>query len=997
LSPSNKNPRRRIAKNPSPHPLSKKGEAGFKDAGQEFLATLPSALRERVGHDWQAYAQAAVEADVQVPTHPDLLNVLYRVWAYSDFVARNCIRHPHLFTELLQGGDLLVDYAHGEYARKLQVALNKTRNEQELGTALRQMRTREMLRIAWRDLAGWADLPETLADLSALAAACIDAALSKLHAWQSKEFGVPQGASGIAQSMIVIGMGKLGAGELNFSSDIDLIFAYPQDGETHGKRRRITNEEYFVRLAQRLINALAAITSDGFVYRVDMRLRPFGESGPLTLSFEAMEDYYQNHGREWERYAMIKARVVAGDCEQGRQLMGSLRPFVYRRYLDFGAFEALRGMKEMIVRETQRRGLKENIKLGQGGIREIEFIGQLFQLIRGGRDTQLQEPGILRVLEYLGQANYLPAHVTEQLSAAYIFLRTVENRLQEFSDEQIHSLPLDEIERTRLALSMKYQNWDAFRLVLGQHMEHVHGHFEQIFKAPQISPQPESGQSAMADLSSLWQQTLDTAQARNVLEATGFDDAPEALRLLGQLHQGHHYRALSERGRKRMDSLMPLLLAASGGAQQPNVTLMRLVNLIEAIAQRTAYLALLVENPLALSQLVKLCSVSPWISALLMRHPLLLDELLDVRRLYSPLDRADLESELRQILVRIPEDDLEQQMSALRHFKQVHVLRVAAADTAGVLPLMIVSDYLTVIAELILQQVLNMAWHHLAARHGAPRGMLKGKPGTPGFAIVAYGKLGGIELGYGSDLDIVFLHDSEGEQQRTTGPKAIDNAIFFARLGQRIVHILNAHTPAGILYDVDMRLRPSGASGLLVSSLDSFADYQRTQAWTWEHQALLRARVVAEWGNNNIAAQFERLRSEILRRPRDANTLHAEVHDMRERMRLALGRHEPGQFDLKQDAGGIADIEFMVQYDALLWAHDYPELLTYTDNIRQLQGLADAGLMGASDVQLLMDAYRAYRAAVHRCALQDEPAQVAETEFDEYRAGVIRIWKKLLA
>jgi len=553
------------------------------------------------------------------------------------------------------------------------------------------------------------------------------------------------------------------------------------------------------------------------------------------------------------------------------------------------------------------------------------------------------------------------------------------------------------LERTRLALSMNYPDWDTFRYALEQHTGRVHTHFEQIFAAPQPASPANPQSSSGGDLSALWQGTMDEAGAEALLAARGFDDAPEALRLLQQLRQGYHYRVLSERGRRRIDGLMPLLLGEVGRAGQPAATLMRVVNLIETVAQRTAYLALLAENPLALAQLVKLCAASPWISALLTRHPSLLDELLDARSLYTPLDRPGLESELRQSLLRIPQDDLEQQMEALRHFKQVHVLRVAAADTAGVMPLMIVSDHLSALAELILQQVLNLAWRHLTARHGAPQCTLNGQSCRPGFAIVAYGKLGGIELGYGSDLDIVFLHDSAGERQRTDGPKSIDNAVFFARIGQRIIHILNAHTPAGVLYEIDMRLRPSGASGLLVSSLESFADYQATQAWTWEHQALVRARVVAEQGANNIAARFEQLRRTILQQPRDEAILRAEVHDMRERMRIALGAHKPGQFDLKQDTGGIADIEFMVQYEALLWAHDQPALLTFTDNIRLLQGFAASGRMAAADVQLLSDAYRVYRAAVHRCALQDEPARVAETEFAEYRAGVIRIWQKLLA
>jgi len=974
------------------------------------LEALPVPLRAHVERVWQAYLDAARAAGVKPICNAELLTVLYRVWAYSDFVADTCVTHPALFAELLHSGDLQRDYTPAYYTRALHAVLGAVRDEQALGDVLRQLRRREMLRIAWRDLAGWAALPETLRDTSALADACIEAALGMLHGWQSRQLGVPCAADGTPQALIVLGMGKLGAYELNFSSDVDVIFAYPEDGTLRGPRKRVsamTNEEYFTRLAQSLLRALHTVTEQGFVFRVDTRLRPFGDSGPLVLSSTALEEYYQNHGREWERYALIKARVVAGDHSAGQRLLASLRPFVYRRYLDFNVFEALRAMKALIAQQIRRKGMEDNIKLGLGGIREIEFIGQALQLVRGGRDTRLQEPGILRALELLGEllgaTHYLPVEVARQLSEAYIFLRRVENRLQEMADQQTHSLPGDEMDRLRLALAMGYADWDTFNAALTACRAQVHSHFEQVFAVPQAASQATlstAASMAATDLAEVWHGVLEEAQAAVLLDAHGFHDGPEALRLLKHLRAGHTYRALSERGRVRLDALMPLLIDAAGQSSHPDAALARLIGVLEAIAQRTTYLALLIENPTALTQLVRLCAASPWISTLLARHPLLLDELLDARTLYSPLDTSSLEHELRQILLRLPEDDLEQHMEALRHFKQVQVLRVAAADISGVLPLMRVSDHLTALAEVVLQQVLHLAWRHLVARHGLPRACVNGEPYTPGFAVVGYGKLGGIELGYGSDLDLVFLHATQGEESHATaGPKKIDSAVFFARLGQRIIHILNAPTPSGVLYEVDMRLRPSGASGLLVSSLDSFADYQRTQAWTWEHQALARARVVAEVnpGGSDLVARFAELRREIVGRRRDPAALREEVRAMRARMRSAHRPAQTGMFDLKQDPGGIADIEFMVQYEVLLGAHTHPELLDFPDNIRQLQGLADTGLLSAADARTLADAYRAYRTAVHRLALQDEPACVDEGEFRDYRESVIQIWEKLLA
>ena len=959
----------------------------------EAPTALPERLREEVDGHWLAYTEAATAAGVAVPSHPDFLRSLQRVWAASAFVARSCIRNPRLLHDLLETGDLLGDYSAEEYAGKLRAAVAEASDEAQLSRLLRQARRREMVRIAWRDLAGWAALNEVLRDLSALADACVNVALERLFAWQSREGrGPPEADRDSALPFVVLGMGKLGAHELNFSSDIDLIFAYP-DSARPARRDDDSPEEFFTRLGQSLIKSLAETTEDGFVYRVDMRLRPWGDSGPLVLSFGAMEEYYQSHGREWERYAFIKARPIAGDLAAGAELMELLRPFVYRRYVDYGVFEQLRAMKAMIKREVERRGLADNIKLGPGGIREVEFIAQVFQLVRGGREPRLRERRLLRVLRNLVKLQLMPAADSQALGEAYCFLRRVENRLQAWNDEQTHRLPRDPEGRVRLAWAMGFADWDSFHAILTRHRGIVQYQFEQMFAEPRQGAASANG-ARETRLAAVWHGQLDREASRQGLSEIGFALPEEALRLLTQFRDSSLLRMMGSNGRRRLERLMPLLLAAIGEGSQPDETLPRVMHLIEAIAGRSTYLALLIENPMALAQLVRLCSASPWIANELARHPLLLDELLDPRQLYAPLRRVDLESALRQRLESIPADDLEQQMDALRQFKQANALRVAAAEVVGAAPLMVVSDYLTDIAETVLNEVLTLAWHDLVARHGYPVCTSDGKSRRPGFAIIAYGKLGGIELSYGSDLDLVFLHNSSGERQRTNGPRPVENAVFFVRLGQRIIHLLNTLTPAGVLYEVDMRLRPSGASGLLVSSLESFADYQRREAWPWEHQALVRARPVA--GDRALAEAFVRIRREILCRERDARELRKAVREMRERMRAELGSRRSDRFDLKQDPGGIADIEFMVQYNVLSGAHQHPELAQYSDNVRLLEGLAGAGLIASADAELLTEAYKAYRSRVHELTLQEASAVVDQQEFAEYRQRITQIWEGMM-
>src|SRR3569833_2156065 len=903
------------------------------------LQGLPAELRDAVAREWGHYVSSAREQGIDIAVLAPVIASVPCVWAGSAFVVQHCVRAPGLLADLVGSGDLERVYAASFYGECLTRSLGGIDNEAALARELRLFRSREMLRIAWRDLAGWADLQETLRDLSNLASACLDSALRCLDTWQAAEWGVATGArSGARQGLVVVGMGKLGAGELNFSSDIDLIFAYPEDGETVGGARTLSNEDYFRRLAQRLIQAINAPMAEGFVFRVDMLLRPF----------------------------------------------------VFRRYLDFGAYRSLREMKALIEEQVKRKGMEDNVKLGAGGIREIEFIGQAFQLIRGGRETELQARPIVTVLHRLVERGYLPAHAGADLVAAYEFLRRAEHRLQEYADQQTHRLPQDATDRARLAYTMGHPRWEEFARQLDHHRRRVHSHFEYLFAAPE----GEDGREADAPLVRAWRGGSSDHEIEALLAAAGYSAPAEARERITHLRDSAACRQLTAQGRERLDYLMPLLLAAVAQAPRPEVTLGRVLTKQEKNAHHTTYLALLAGNTAILSQLVRLCAASPWIATQLTRLPLLLDELLDPRALYQPLDCAALERELAEAVQRLEADDLEQQMEALRHFKQNNVLRVAAADEEGVYPLMIVSDHLTEIAEVSLRTLLRLARAHLTARHGAPQCRDDGKTFEPGFAIVGYGKLGGIELGYGSDLDLVFLHGSVGEELGTQGAKPIDNAVYFARVGQRIIHMATAHTPSGVLYEIDMRLRPSGTSGLLVSSFAAFADYQRRSAWTWEHQALVRARVVA--GDPAVAAAFESVRREVLSRPRDREVLRREVREMRQRMRDELGQRDAARFDLKQDAGGIADIEFMVQYAALAWACEHPELLRYTDNIRLLEVVAGAGLMAAADAQLLSDAYRAYRASVHQLTLQDEPALVAAEAHAELRAEVLRIWRALM-
>ena len=963
------------------------------------MPKLPLTLKQSAETRYAAFHQKVQTKKLPWPSSPKSVEALRTAFAYSIFVHRTAMSKPEMTVDLMTGNDLLRPYTMDDYALGCRRFLDDSPETAQLSEAdfqkrLRRFRQREMMRIAVRDLAGLADLNATLLDLSNLADTCIGQALEFLYHRLCLVWGVPLDTDGRPQNLVVLGMGKLGARELNFSSDVDLIFTYPRDGQTQNSDKSTSNEDFFIRLSRKLIQTIGATTEEGFVFRVDARLRPFGESGPLTLSFDRMEEYYQVHGREWERYALIKARVVAGSLSAGNRLLEDLKPFVYRRYLDFNAFESLRDMKQRIAVEVRGKGMQDNIKLGPGGIREVEFFGQMFQLLRGGVQPELQARDIQTVLRHLVAHRYIPRETGTDLSRAYIFLRRAENRIQAYSDEQQHNLPTADEERLILAAAMGFDHWNGFEQALAQHRNCVHSHFNALLAgSDHDAPQDGAGKSLLEELGAVWQDVLEASRARTILSHAGFSDPSRALNLITDLREDSALRPMSAMGRQRLLKIMPLLLQAAGAADHPQQVLLRLFVLIKSICRRTVYLSLLCEYPQTLAHLVRLFEASSWIAELLNHHPVLLDELLDPRTLYRPPERDSLISELRSRLSGVPAEDLEHQLEVMRIFKQTNTLRVAASDITHVLPLMKVSDHLSEIAEVVVNAVVSLSWRHLAAKHGTPTCNLGDKTCRQGFAVIAYGKLGGLELGYRSDLDLVFLH-AAAPGQTQGGGRAIDNAQFFSRLGQRVLHMLTTHTAAGVLYETDMRLRPSGDSGMLVSHIEGFADYQHHQAWTWEHQALIRARVIA--GDPDLRRRFHTIRREVLNQRRDLSKLRDDVIAMRRKLYQARTPAPDGAFNVKEDRGGMVDIEFLVQYLLLGHAHRHPQITRWTDNVRQLQSLSHFRIIDRQTAFALRRAYLILRATGHRLNLKGKPAHVEKDRFHGITTLVERCWKRYL-
>jgi len=894
------------------------------------------------------------------------------VLAASDFVLQQCRQQPQLIARLAASGDLAARYDAAALGAKVGTALAGVTEEAEFKSRLRTLRQREMLRIAWRDLAGLASLDEVLGDLSTFADACVRVAHEHVFNTLAKRHGVPKDVDGSPMALAILAMGKLGGGELNFSSDIDLIFAYAEDGETDGPSP-LSHQEFFTRVGQRLIQVLHEPTADGFVFRVDMRLRPNGASGPLVLSFAAMEHYYQTHGREWERYAWIKARALT---EAARPLLKLLKPFVYRKYIDYGTLDAIRDMKRLMSQELKRSEREDDIKRGRGGIREIEFIAQALQLVRGGRIAKLQTPSLKAALATLVETHDLAPAAVQALLADYTFLRRLEHRLQMMADQQTHRVPADACARARVAYAMGYADWASLDTALAEVRARVHAAFTRLF----------SEQEARDASPDAWH----SEASADILARAGFTDPTAAAHLIHGLRAGAAYAALSAEGRARLDRLMPLLIDAAAATPAPQKALEHLALLIEAIGRRPAYFAFLLENAGARTQLAQLCATSDFIAQWLRQHPVLLDEVLNPSALAGPFTR---EAFARELAVRLPPDtdDLELVMDVLRQFKHGALLRIAAAELAQTLSSEAVRPALTALAEAVVDAALVHARASIAARHGRPQ--CDGK--DIGFAVIAYGKFGSCELGYQSDFDVVFLHESCAADAMSDGERPLAVEVYFARVAQRLLHILTTRTAGGILYPVDTRLRPSGRAGLLVTHLDAFARYQREQAWAWEHQALVRARPVA--GDAAVATAFGAIRGEVLTRARDPRELAGEVVAMRARMLAAQAPHEAELFDLKHDRGGLVDIEFMVQYGVLEAAAAHPNLLTDTRNIVLLERLGATGFITPTHAQTLIAAYSRYLSLEQRQKLMEHRPLVPLAEVEGWPAAVTAVWQAVFA
>ncbi len=881
--------------------------------------------------------------------------------------------------------DLLAqDYQYDQYLKSLSTETIKAWVDQTVShiidesTWMREMRilrARLMFRWIWQDANQLTDVITLTRELSDFADFAVCAAKDFARMPLVAKYGEPIGYNGKVQDLIIIAMGKHGAQELNLSSDIDLIFAFDEQGETNG-RKCIDVQQFCILWGQKLIHLLDYISADGFVFRVDMRLRPWGDGSALAISHVALEKYLSKHGREWERYAWIKARIVNSSPE-GDELLAMTRPFVYRRYVDYSAFEAMREMKAMIEREVARRNIEDDIKLGAGGIREVEFIVQVFQLIYGGSRLELQDRQCLVSLRHLQHGDFLTPQAVADLEDAYLYLRRVEHAIQALHDQQTQSLPKESEWRLRMAETLGFSTWEDFIAVLDDKRAKVKYQFAHLIQENDVETLVEE---------------IDHLEIK--LNAILDDDARH---LVQGFWQSHALKKLPSTAMQRLKLFWPHLVEAVLESENPQMALLRLMPLVESVLRRTVYLVMLIESKGALQRLVKMATVSPWICEELTHYPVLLDEFLSMD--FELPKRKDLEDSLRQQLLRIEIDQVEDQMRALRLFKKSNVLAVAASDVLAESPLMKVSDALTDIAEVSVNATLHLAYQMVAKKHGYPldaEGQRCSLDHTA-FVVVGYGKVGGIELGYGSDLDLVFIHYMD-EQADTDGMKPITGFEFAIKVAQKLMSLMTTQTLDGRVYEIDTRLRPSGEAGLLTTSLKAFEQYQLKSAWLWEHQALVRARPIA--GEMTLRKKFEQLRCDILTQKRDVDMVREEVLNMRQKMKEHLGssadQKKDGIFHLKQDAGGIVDIEFMAQYAVLAWSGANPDLAHYSDNVRILEDAAKTGCLSSDDATALIQAYLSERAESHRLALANQSMQVSAADWRDIREVVCKLWQRLI-
>ena len=971
---------------------------------------------------------------------------LAKTFHASRYAERMCNAHAGLIEQVKAGiarplsAEVMRSWLHAERHDEKDAT-----DEAAFHSRLRSLRRYAMVHTIFRDINALGGFAEVVETVTALADVTL-AAAQRFHARVVADRFSIDGAEAEAAQLLIVGMGKLGGRELNVSSDIDLIFVHAEDGAANDQR---SWHEYHSELGKRIIRALDHVDANGFVFRVDMRLRPFGTSGPLVGSLAALENYFISQARPWERYAWLKSRAITGGAATTAALEELVRSFVYRRYHDYAAIEEMRDLHGQIRADATKRNRLEDIKVGVGGIREVEFIAQLFQLIRGGREASLQTRSTRKALVQLQAHRIFTAERTDALQAAYVFLRNLEHRLQYLDDRQTQMLPSGDDDRQRIAVAMNYPDWGLLLDALNGHRDVVTGEFEALFATPVANG--KSAAPAVAVSEALGQQVRSIAAGLKGLgglagaSPAGSGTTSEIAESIGvridSWLSSSRTQTLSARSRARMETLIPLALQAALTIDQDlhhdpataAKTFFRLFDLIEAIDKRETYLALLVEYPQVLERVARIAANSAWAAEFLRRHPILLDELIAPPAKNAALDwRA--ERRALQVACDAADGDIEKQYELLRHAKQVATLKLNVADIEGRLSLMALSDELSALADMLLDVALVLAWRAMSpppvhvepvgkrtrgaaelppspadSRSNAPRDAQPDSPPEsppdlqpnharhrpierdwqppPGFAIIGYGKLGSKELGYASDLDLVFLID----------PTAGVEGDRHAKLAQRLNSWFNTMTAGGVLYETDLRLRPDGAAGMLVLNLDAFHDYQLKRAWTWEHQALSRARFCA--GDASMAAPFEKIRREVLAVPRDKLKLREEIIAMRDKMRAEKAggkRDRIDQIDLKHTRGGIVDVEFIVQYLILAYSHEHREFLGNLGNFALITRAAALGIIDEDLAAKVAKAYLAYRERQHRARNNNESKTwVGLDELSEERQAVVRLWQSL--
>jgi glutamate-ammonia-ligase adenylyltransferase len=906
----------------------------------------------------------------------DFKNNIQRLAISSTYALNQLCRTPTLLDNLHRLKKFNLDQV------ALTTACEQAKEIGNIQKVLRQHRHAKLTEIIYLDVIHNLPLKLVLHHLSDLADQLISCALTAAERQLIAKHGQPVDTDGKPITLNIIAMGKLGGRELNFSSDIDLICSYANEGDLAGYGH-LAYQEFFTRVVKLLTKVLNDTTEDGFVYRVDLRLRPWGDSGPVALHHLALEHYYQLHGREWEQYAMVKARIVTGSESDRAFIQSIIKPFVYRKYHDYRVFEGLASLKDQIDHQARSKNMYDNIKVGDGGIREIEFFVQAFQILKGGRNNRLQSQQIFICFDILQTQNIIPTKTIKELREAYVFLRQLENKIQMMADEQSHSCPQNNLIQGRIAFALRLKDWESVQKLLDEHRTKVSHHFTELFKR-------ETGTDSNISLSDAFSVDKTDNQKIELLESYGLNQIAEINQKLTGFFTSKAWGFMSAKAKQRFSTLLPDLLKSVSQTKNQLILFNRLINLFSSIAGRSVYFELLHQNGHLLDRLVRLFNRSEWIAQEVAQYPMLLEYLIQPNNNKDKFDREQIANGLQVQLDNVA-GDTELELDSLRLFKREQTIVIAIDELSEQITPLVVSQYLTELAEVVLHAVYQLACIALEDQYGKPQCIVDGVMREANFAIIGYGKLGGHEMHYQSDLDVIFLHDSTGSEQVTNGKKSIDNSIYFARLAQKIISMTSILTSSGKLYEIDSRLRPEGASGLLVTSDHAYLQYQLNKAWTWEHQALVRARHVG--GSPRLQSIFQGMRQRILCIERDPQKLKQDIIKMRAKIAQTKAPKEGDYRNLKYSKGCMVDIEFMVQYWSLLHANKVSSISTYSDNIGVINELFRLDLISSRQSQLV-GIYQTYHRLLHRTVLQNNPAEIASEKIAVAVEHVNHCWNE---